>query len=260
MPTLTIPPPELVFDPPAGPPALEKPVTVRLPALTYPDAQAVAKDDVRTLGALVYRGVLGSEEVWDEADQAWTMAPVDQATVAALKPVPLSPPESPGGPWQGTLIAVGAKDGAGNPRFAAAEAGAPVYRLRAVAAVVRSGVEYRGLGDPSADLLFVSATEQQRFAVSFDTKQASDAGRARLLLKNSALQPAGYLEIRATGGQEVEIANCTWSGVVLARVTLSADGDIHLVPAAGRQIILDAPLEAGEITYQPHAGGPRLTL
>jgi len=47
---------------------------------------------------------------------------------------------------------------------------------------------------------------------------------------------------------------------VLARVTLSADGDIHLAPAPGRQIVLDGPLEAQRISYLPQAGGARQTL
>jgi hypothetical protein len=260
MPSLTVPAPELVFDPPGGPPELEKPVTVRLPAIRYPDAIEVPKDDVRVLGALLYRGTVGSEEVWDEEHQSWTIAPADEAALAGLKPLPLSPPDVPGRPWQGTLIAIGQKDGAGNPRFAKAVGGSPVYRLRGLANVVRDGVPHRGIGAPSPDLLFVSGTEQQRFAVSFDTDQASDAGRARLLLKNGALQQAGYLEIRAVGGQEIEIANCDPSGGVLARVTLSADGDIHLIPAPGRQIVLAARLEAQQIAYQPQAGGVRQTL
>ena len=260
MPTLIVPAPELVFDPPAGPPELEKPVGIRLAAVRYPDSQAVAKDDVRTLGALIYRGPIGSEEVWDEENQAWTGAPAEAAALATLKPLPFSPPESGAEPWMGILIAVGQRDAAGDQRFVKAQAGAPAYRLRGVATAVRNGVEHRAVGEPSPDLLFVSGTQNQRFAVAFDTDKATDAGRARLLLKNSALVPAGYLEIRATGGQEVEIANCAPSGAVLARVTLSADGDIHLAPAAGRQILLGGQLEAQEIEYQPHAGGPRQTL
>lgn len=259
MPPLTVPAPELVLDPPSGPAQLEKPVTIRLATVRYPDSQSVGRDDVRKLGALVYRGAIGSEEVWDEGQQRWTGVPADEAALAALEPLPLAPPEGDG-PWSGTLIAVGQKDGAGAPRYAKAQGGVPVYRLRVLAEAVRGGVAHRGLGTPSPDLLFVSGTEQQRFAVEFDTEDAATAGRARLLLKNGALQPAGYLEIRAAGGQEVEVVNCTPSGAALARITLSADGDIHLIPAAGREIVLHGPLEAQRIAYQPQAGGARQTL
>jgi hypothetical protein len=260
MSTLTVPAPLLVLDPPPGPPALEKPISLMLLGAHYPDLQEVAAADVRTLGILVYRGTGGSEEVWDETSGSWALAPTDESAISALTPLPMSPPKAPGEPWTGTFIAAGQTDAAGNPRFEKAQAGVPAYRLRAVAAAVRDGAEYRGISDPSADLLFVSATDEQRLAVEFDTGRASDAGWARLLLRNAALQRAGYLEIRAAGGQEIELVNCTPSGAVLARVTLTANGDIHLVPAAGRQIALDGPLEAGEITYQPHGGGARQTL
>jgi hypothetical protein len=257
---LTVPPPVLVLDPPAGPPALEKPVKLVLSGLQYPDLQDVAPVDVRMLGVLVYRGTPGSEEVWDEASGSWILAPPELAAISALTPIPLAPPTADGAPWTGVLVAEGQKDSAGQDRFEKAQAGTPAYRIRAVAAAVRAGVDHRGISDASADLLFVKAREQQRFAVDFDTGQASDAGVARLFLKNAGLQPAGYLEIRAAGGQEIEIVSCSWAGTPLARVTLTDDGDIHLVPATGRAIVLDGPLEAGEITYQPHAGGARQSL
>ncbi len=260
MQTLTVPAPELVFDPPAGPAELEKPVTVRLSAVRYPDAAAMPNDEARKLGAFVYRGPLGSEEIWDEKNQAWTIAPADAVGLAALDPVPFTPAEGEPAPWKGTLVAAGQKDRAGNPRFAKVEGGAPVYRLRAFAYAVRNGVEHRGVGAPSPDLQFISGAENQRFGLSFDTDSARDAGRARLTLKNSALQPAGYVKIRAVGGHEVEIANCTSSGAPLARVTLSADGDIRLTPAPGRQIMLEGQLEAQRITYLSHTGGGRQTL
>ena len=260
MTTLTVPPPLLALDPPTGPAALEKPIGVLLAGLQYPDLAEVAPADVRSLGVLVYRGTAGSEEVWDEAGRSWEAAPVDPAGLLALTPLPLSPPTTPGASWTGTLIAAGQTDGAGNPRYEKAGAGAPVYRLRAVAAAVRDGVGHSGVSDASADILFVSATDEQRLAVDFDTGRASDAGRVRILLRNVALQPAGYLEIRAAGGQEIELVNCTPTGTPLARVTVTAAGDIHLVPSAGRDIVLDGPLEAGRITYQPQGGGARQTL
>jgi hypothetical protein len=257
---LTVPEAQLVFDPPGGPPPLEKPVIVRAAAIRFPDGQDVTNDDVRTLGAFVYRGAPGSEEVWDEKARQWTAAPADASALAALKPLPLTAADGEPEPWKGTLVAAGQKDAAGNPQFAKAEAGSPVYRLRVFAHAVRDGVEHRALGGASPDLQFVSATENTRFAVTFDTGQATDATTARLLLKQGSLAPAGYLEIRATGGQELELANCDSSGAVLARVTLAANGDIRLAPASGRNIVLDGPLEAGRITYQPHGGGARQTL
>jgi len=260
MPTLTLPVPQLVFDPPAGPPPIEKPVTVRLGDVLYPDAQALTTDDVRTLGAFVYRGPLGSEEIWDDKGQSWTAAPANADALASMSPLPFSPAAGEPSPWKTMLVAVGQKDKSGNDRFVKAQAGNPVYRLRAYAFAVRNGVEYRALGSPSPDLLFVSAADTTRFTVVLDTADASTATAARLLLKNGSLATAAYLELRATSGQEVEVANCTSSGAVLARITLSSDGSIHLAPAAGGSIVLDGPLEAELVTYQPSGGGGRLTL
>jgi len=260
MQTLTLLKPDLVFDPPAGPPPLEKPVIVRLPAPQYPDNQPVPNGDVRTLGAFIYRGAVGSEEVWDEKNQTWATAPADAAALAALTPLPFAPAEGEPAPWKATLVAAGQKDKSGNPRFAKAVGGVPVYRLRAFAHAVRNGVEHRAVGAASSDVQFAGVAENHRFGVDLDPESPTDAGRARMRLKNSSLQQAGYIEIRAAGGQEVEIASCGASGAVLARVTLSADGDIHLAPAPGRQIVLDGPLEAQRISYLPQAGGARQTL
>lgn len=260
MATLTVPAPELVFDPPGGPPQIEKPVTVRLGALKYPDAQDVAADDVRTLGAFVYRGAAGSEEVWDEKQQIWMSAPADPAALASLTPLPFSPEQGGATPWTGTLVAAGQKDKAGAPRFAKTQAGTPVYRLRAYAHAVRNGVEHRALGPASPDLQFVSAEDSRRFAIVLDPRSADEARTARVVLKNSSMRPAGYVEIRATGGHEVEVANCDAAGSVLARVTLTVSGDIRLEPAAGRTIVLGGPLEAQRISYLPNGGGMRQTL
>ncbi|HEX6322442.1 MAG TPA: hypothetical protein VFZ36_01850 [Vicinamibacterales bacterium] len=260
METLTVPAPELVFDPPAGPPELEKPVTVQLPAVRYPDATEMSKDDIRVLGAFVYRGAGGSEEIWDEKNGIWATPPADEAGLEQMTPVPFTPAEGGPAPWKGIFVAAGQKDKDGNPRFAKAEAGAPVYRLRAFARAERNNVTHRGVSGPSPDLQFVSAAENQRFGLSFDTETARDAGRARFTLKSGALQPAAYIELRAAGGREVDIVNCTASGGTLARITLTADGDIRLSPAAGRQIVLEGDLEAQRISYLPQGGGGRQTL
>lgn len=260
MPTLTIPVPQLVFDPPGGPPQIEKPVTVRLDPVLYPDAQQVTANDMRVLGAFIYRGPLGGEDVWDDKGKSWTTAPATAAGLASMTPLPFTPATGESSPWKTTLVAAGQKDGSGKDRFAKAQGGNPKYRIRAYAHAVRNGVEYRALGSPSADLLFVSAADNARFTVMLDTGDASTATSARMLLKNGSLATAGYLEIRATSGQEVEVANCTASGAVLARITLSSDGHIHLAPAAGSSIVLDGPLEAEQVTYQPSAGGGRQTL
>lgn len=258
--TLTLPAPEIVFDPPGGPAAIEKPVKIRLASVQTSTGDPITETDVRTIGAFLFRGPLGAEEIWDEAANSWTgPAPLDSEAIAALKPLGFAAEQ--GTPaWTGTLVAAGQKDAAGNPRFAKAIGGAPVYRLRAFASAVQGGQAQRGLSGPSLDIAFVSLSDTQRFTIVLDPDDAATAERARFVLRNGSLQPAGYVEIRATGGQEVEIANCGAGGAVLARITLANNGDIRLAPAAGGSIVLDGPLEAQRVSYMPQGGGARQAL
>jgi hypothetical protein len=258
---LTLPAPEIVTDPPGGPAALEKPVKIRLASVQTASGAPLAADDIRTLGVFVFRGPLGAEEIWDENANGWTSpAPLEADAIASLKPLGLAPQQGPAPGWSGTLAAAGQTDAAGNARFAKASGGAPAYRLRAFASAVHAGREQRGLSLPSSDVSFVSMADSQRFSIMLDPDDAATAERVRLILRNGAMQPVGYVEIRASGGQEVEIANTRAAGGVLARMTLSADGDIRLSPATGRSIVLEGQLEAERISYLPHGGGPRQAL
>jgi hypothetical protein len=158
------------------------------------------------------------------------------------------------------LIAIGQKDKAGNARFDTAAGGEPRYRLRAYGKFKRDGVDHAGLSDPSPELAFVSGAESQRFSVKMEPEDPQSTVRVRIELKNAALVPAGYLEIRTIGGQEVEIVNCDASGAALAAVLLAADGSIHLQPASGKKIVLAGDLEAQRIRYQPSGGGASVDL
>src|SRR5690606_24618353 len=111
-------------------------------------------------------------------------------------------------PWQGLLVAAGQKDKTGAARFAKAIGGSPAYRVRVLARFQIDGALAEGLSAPSADLSFVSATDNDRFAITLDTGQAADCTVVRIQIKNGALQPAAFLELRAHDA-EVEIANCT---------------------------------------------------
>ncbi|MFB9240317.1 hypothetical protein IV454_24060 [Massilia antarctica] len=257
---LTLPAVQVLTDPPAGPPSLERPLTLQLGPLSFPDGQPLRQDDTRKIGAFVYRAQGSAEQIWNEGERNWTKVPPDLATLATLTPLPLQFKAGDPAPWQGLLVAAGQKDQGGAARFATAQNGAPAYRLRAFVNARRDGIDYTGLGPPSADLHFVSLAESQRFAVRLDTGDAQNCQQVRLMLKNGALSEAGYVEIRTTGGQEVEIANCTPGGAVKARIVLLDNGDIRLEPASGRNIVLGGTLEAERITYQPHNGAGRLTL
>jgi hypothetical protein len=248
---LDVPIPQFLTDPPGGTPELEKPLQLRIGRVRYPDGSDVAANDVRKLGVFVYRAAGAGDEIWNESEQRWQAAPASEADLAPLTPVPLGAKAGDPLPWQGVLVAIGQKDKAGADRFASAVNGTPRYRLRAYASASREGVASAGVSGPSADFTFVSAAAKQRFSVTLDPAKPEDTTRVRLALKNAALSIAGYVEIRASGGQEVEIANCDGSGAVLARVLLTSGGDIRLVPRAGRAVVIAGPLEAEEIHYRP---------
>jgi hypothetical protein len=257
MTSLALPVPELAWTPPGGAPQIEQPVELKLPAIVFPDGIEATESDAQKVGALVYRLGAGSEEIWNETEQAWTEPPADPA---ALSPVALSYKAGDPFPWQGMLVAVGMKDKDGNDRFEVASGGAPRYRLRTCALFKRDGAEFSGLSGPSAELAFVEGLQSQRFKVTMDPDDVQQAQEVTIALKNASLADAGYLKISTRSGQQVEIANCDASGVKLASVLLAADGTIHLKPAAGKKIVLEGDLEAQRIRYQPSGGGAATDL
>ncbi len=262
---LSVPPPAFLLDPPAGPPALEKPVKVQVGILHFNDGAAVMVEHARMVGLFVYRTLSGGEDIWDEGTQTWTSPPATLDALATLKPMGLAPSPPPPPPpqapiWNGMVVAAGQKDAGGGDRFTKASGGAPAYRVRAFGSAERNGQAYAGLSDPSPDLLFVSAADSQRFAVALDPSPKEPTS-ARMILKNSALVQTGYLEIRAASpGPQIEIANCDASGNAFARIVLAADGSIHLTPGGSGQIVLHGTLHAEIINYQPNGGGGRVTL
>ncbi|MCK0509719.1 hypothetical protein [Aromatoleum buckelii] len=257
---LSIPVPQLPLDPPDAPPTIERVVNVCLAPLAFADGTALAGDAIDRIGVHLYRAAAGADEIWNDAEQRWGPAPLDLDALAPLPPLPLVFKAGAALPWQGILVAAGAKDRNGAPKIAKATGGNPRYRLRAFVEAHRDGGVYRGLSDPSADLVFASLADTQRFAVSLDTGDAQTCERARLLLKDSALAAAGFVEIRANSGREVEIASCAPDGAVRARIVLLDNGDIRLQPAPGRSIVLAGPLDAEIIRYQPQGGGPKQEL
>jgi hypothetical protein len=239
---LNVPVPELRWKP-SGAPQIEQPVEVRLPAIRLPDGTEATDADAQKVGAYVYRYGAAGEELWNETEQSWGDAPAD---LGALPPVALAYKKGDPFPWQGMLIAIGLKDRDGQPRFSKAAGGEPRYRLRAYAKLKRDGADYAGLSALSPELAFVGAGETQRFAVTMTPEDPQQTEKVRIQLKNASLAPAGYLEIRASGGQEVEIANCDASGNKLASLRLGADGAIYL---EAQKVVLNCNLETRQIRY-----------
>jgi hypothetical protein len=153
------------------------------------------------------------------------------------------------------LVAMGAKDKDGNPRFGKVSDGAPRYHARTYARLAHAGVEVEALSEPSAELAFVSMAEKMRFALVLDPEKPEECERVRVQLKNASLVPAAYLELRAGAAQEVEIANFAADGAPLASIVLVADGSIRLHPATGKKIVLEGELQAQRIKYVPYTAG-----
>jgi hypothetical protein len=258
MAALTVPVPTVTLDPPGGPVELEKPLPVKVGPVRFADGSAVTANDVRKAGVLLYRVATagGPDEIWNEQSKTWQAPPADPAS---LTPLPLSFKDGQPEPFQGTLVAIGQKDAAGNERIAKATGGVPRYRVRAVVEAARPDGQHAGLSAFSPEWQFTTAADKARFAVSFDTPSttAPDATRVRLQLKSAALVPAGFVEIRAAGANEVEIANCDAGGATLARVLLTASGEIRLRPATGQRVVVEGVLETEEIFYRPSGGGAK---
>src|SRR5262245_22537865 len=109
MASLSVTAPQLQYEP-AGPTAtLEKPVQVRLAAITHADGQAATQAELEKIGAFVYRVAAsgGSEEIWNETEQAWQPAITEMAVLAAMTPLALAYKEGDAAPWQGPLVAAG---------------------------------------------------------------------------------------------------------------------------------------------------------
>jgi hypothetical protein len=248
---INLPAPTISWNPPGPQPEIEQPLDVKLPALTFPGGEAVGEADVKKLGAFVYRVSGASEEIWNDTEQLWQLPPAD---LSALTPLPLQFKAGTPEPWAGLLVAAGQKDKTGADRYAKASAGEPHYLLRAYAALRHGAEEFTGLSPPSAELRFVSAADNQRFAVELEPGNGREANRARVQLKDASRTPIGWLEIRSSDGV-VEIVKCDSGGAPLSSVLLADDGSIHLRPAAGREIVLDGDLRARRVRYETYSSG-----
>lgn len=254
--------PALQLEPAAGPWPLEQPIALRLPAFTV-EGEPVTQDMARSVGAFVYRDAGAGEELWNDKPGRWEPVPSTPDApdaLDALQPLPLSFQADADPPWQGTWIAIGLKDKAGALRFAKAQGGTPRYRLRPFALLEHGGRRQRALGAPTGWVTFSSLADTQRFAVVLQPESAQESESARFVLRNAALAPAGWLEIRAAGGrQEVEIVKCDASGAPVSSVLLADDGSIRLRPGGSARIVLEGELEAQRVSYV-RSDGSRVTL
>lgn len=246
---LTVSKPTLEFKGSGSAAILEQPVTLKIGPV------GVDASGLSAFGVLPYRRLSASAgvEVWDEGAKAWKPDP--GPAVADLKSVALAFKEGEAEPWQGVIVAAGGKDGAGNPQFAKAAAGYPLYSFRGV--FVAKEAADPTLGDPSDNVTFVSGSDKNLVAIGPGEDEELDAATiARLLLKDASLSEIGQVLIERIGGS----ARVTISNSAGATVTLESDGSIQLAPAAGKSVVVSGNLDADRITYLPGGGGSRQTL
>ncbi|HEY4943561.1 MAG TPA: hypothetical protein VII56_19190 [Rhizomicrobium sp.] len=254
---LLVPPPPIA----AASVALDKLLEFKVLGLKAADGSVLAVADASSVGLFVFRGPPSSPEFWDDAQKKWRPPPQD-AQLMQLKPLVANGKTGTPPSWTATLVATGQKDGQGNDVYAGAQGGQPAYFLRAFAQMRKDGVEDSGLSVPSSSFVFTDSAANARFSMQFDTPKTlpDSAHRVRMQLKGDALQPAGYVEIRAQPAFEVEIANCDASGNTLGRILLRGDGAIVLTPAGGNLVTIDGDAEFGRVLYAPAGGGAKQWL
>jgi hypothetical protein len=234
---------------------------VVLDPVNFPAGARVTQAEAGKAGVFVFRTAAAGapEEIWNEKDQLWQAPPADLGT---LQPVPFNFKDGEPRPWQAMVIAAGQKDRNKADRFDKAAGGFPAYRARAWIEATQNGVKHAGSSGPSTDWTFASEADKARGGVTFDTPKtpAKEATLARVFVKDPSLTGAAFVELRATGGNEVEIARCDAAGNAIAIIRIAGNGEIHLKPVAPARVVIDGDLECGRIRYQPAGGGAKLDL
>ncbi|ACZ30971.1 hypothetical protein Xcel_1952 [Xylanimonas cellulosilytica DSM 15894] len=249
---LTVPAPAVeLTDAGGGVAALERPVTVRLGAVTL-DGVPSTPPDLDVFGFAVQRRTAPGTpaQVWDDAAKAWVPDVAGQTFTPGQLAYEAGSPQ----PWSGILVAAGATDSTGAPAFASATAGYPHYTFRGAFAGKDGALVS---GPPSPPVTFVSAAESGLLVLGPDDgEKAEDATLLRALLKDASRQVIGGLRVlRDAPGAQVRLENAAGAAVVLL-----PDGGIELRPAPGRRVVVAGDLETGRITYEPAGGGVKVTL
>jgi hypothetical protein len=252
---LTVPKPILRFEAAGGGvAALEKPVTVMVGPVKD-GATVVGADKLAIYGLFTYRRLTSGAgiELWDGDAKTWLPDP--GAFLKGKKTSQLAFKQGDPNPWSGILVAASGQDSAGKPQFAKAVGGYPIYTFRAWFSSKDGAVT--GLSDPSDNVTFAGVSDKNLFVVGpGDDEKPEAATQSRLILKNTALQTIGQVLIeRDSPGARVTVQNSAGASIVLY-----PDGHIELNPAAGQDLVVNADLNVGRITYQPGGGGAKVTL
>jgi len=259
--TLLVPPPAFAFKPlPGGFAPAEGVVTIAFAAVRFSDGTAMTTDDYAGAFALLTRAAApgAPSEVWHAGLKRW--GPAGELDPARISGLPLVPPLEGNEPWRTVLIASGQLDASGGPFIASAAGGFPQYHVRGLFRARRGSIDAVGLGPEGAPLRFASTTASSQFAATL-TPDAEHPTRAQLTLKNAAARPVALIELDATGSHPaLTLRSFDSMGSPHASVTVEADGDIFLSPAAGRRVVITSDLEVERVRYLPASGLPKKTL
>jgi len=249
---LLVPTPTLSFKPvDTGLAMIEKPINLKCAAVTFPDLSSFGQTDLGTAGFFVYRQVgLGPSQVWNDDTKLWEPDP--GSGVATFKPKTLIFKEGDPDPWQTPVVAAGQKDKNDDDQFVKAAPVFPQYYFRAYFAATKNGTAFSGLSSASAPVRFISAQDAILAGVTIgDGETPEDATELSVFLRDTSRQYIGTLQIfRDSGSARIEISNRQF-GSQKAVVRVLPSGDIELEPASGRNVIVNGPLNADRIFYQP---------
>lgn len=224
----------------------EKPIDLLCGPVTLPDGKALGPTTATHFGYLLFRETApGQVEVWDEKNQIWSSpaTPVEEQQLFPEEPM-----------WRSILVAVGQKDSAGVDKFGTnALTGFPRYFARcAFRGRDALGVEHAGLSPRSAAVGVLAMGERDRAGLLATPMPLAEAKEIRLFLKDGFGAERGAVTVRAAfGGFVVELIA---SGAMLR---LTAEGEILLAPATGRDVRIEGDLEVGGVI---RVGGTQLSV
>jgi hypothetical protein len=224
----------------------EKPINLLCGPVTLPDGKALGPTTATRFGYLLFREVApGLVEVWDEKNTIWSppATPVDEQQLFPEEPM-----------WKSILVAVGQKDAAGQDKFGTNTlTGFPRYFARCqFRGRDAQGAEHAGTSPRSAPVQVLAMGEGDHAGLVAKPMPLAKAEQIYLFLKDGSGAERGTVKIRAAfGGFVVELMA---SGAMLR---LTADGDILLAPASGRDVRIAGDLEVGGVI---RVGGTQLSV
>ena len=260
MPSLLVPLPTVKFTTAIPNEAvLEKPVEIHCGNVTFPNGQLFEQNQQQVAGFFVYRQQAGFVEIWDETAKQWKPDPGEALGALPPKPLAFKPGESE--PWQSLFVPAGEK----NPVFETKDRGFK-YFFRAYFVSNEKTGSISGLSVPSVAVKFIGILDAIRAGIKLgENQKPEDATEVELFLRNESGRIIGSVAISSEGDSaRIEIKNSASSGQ-RAIVSLLPSGDVEIIPASDKKVLIQGDLEVSSIFYQPanaagNAIGPKRWL